>query len=181
MKGPESFQAELNVDVTFYVPPVGDSLLIGFGRDADATGRVRGLQVSLFDVSKLADPRRLDVMQLSGSGGGWWSGSSAAEWDHHAFSYFADHQLLALPVLDGGWWTGQAKLDLIRIDSGKFKLIGQIKHTGTVLRSVQIGDFIYSIGTDAVKVVAIDAPGTELVSVTLPQDTSRPPDEFMIM
>jgi uncharacterized secreted protein with C-terminal beta-propeller domain len=159
-----------------YLHPIDNNLLIGFGRNADASGHVMGLQVSLFDVSNIADPQRIDVMQLSG-GDGWWSGSSAAEWDHHAFSYFADQGVLALPVLDNGWWNGNAKLDVIKVDpTTGFTLLGEIDHQGEVQRSIEIGDYLYSIGTDAVKVVSMTDPSQQVAEVTLTPTPTPTPD-----
>jgi hypothetical protein len=43
-----------------YLHPIGDGLLLGLGQNADADGRQLGLQLSLFDVTDPADPRRLD-------------------------------------------------------------------------------------------------------------------------
>ncbi|MCZ7528865.1 MAG: beta-propeller domain-containing protein [Acidimicrobiia bacterium] len=61
-----------------YLHPAGDGLLIGVGQDATDTGMTQGTQISLFDVSDLSDPRRIDQVNLR-------SGSSPAEFDHHAF------------------------------------------------------------------------------------------------
>ena len=42
-----------------YLHPVGDGLLLGVGQDATEQGLRSGAQVSLFDVSDPASPRRL--------------------------------------------------------------------------------------------------------------------------
>jgi uncharacterized secreted protein with C-terminal beta-propeller domain len=63
-----------------YLHPIGDGLILGVGQDADLQGRTKGLQMSLFDVSDPAAPRRLDQVALPG---GW----SDVEGDHHAFTY----------------------------------------------------------------------------------------------
>jgi uncharacterized secreted protein with C-terminal beta-propeller domain len=73
-----------------YLHPAGDNLLIGVGQDADAGGRTRGLQVSLFDVSDPAAPRRLQQAVLPGA-------SSEAEWDHHAFLWWSAASLAVVP------------------------------------------------------------------------------------
>lgn len=64
-----------------YLHPVGDGLLLGLGQDADKTGRTKGTQLSLFDVSDPAHPSRLDQVAMDG-------GYSQAENDHHAFTYW---------------------------------------------------------------------------------------------
>ena len=70
-----------------YLHPVGDGKLLGLGQDADKNGRTSGLQLSLFDVSDPAAPRRIDQLTVRGA---W----SDVEGDHHAFS-FSDGMALA--------------------------------------------------------------------------------------
>jgi hypothetical protein len=77
-----------------YLHPVGDSQLIGVGQEADRNGRARGTQVSLFDVSNPAKPRRLAHYVLPRT---W----SAAQNDPHAFLYWPATGLLAIPVTGG--------------------------------------------------------------------------------
>jgi len=74
-----------------YLHPVGDGLLLGVGQDATETGRRTGAQASLFDVSDPAQPRRLDQVALG-------QGSSAAEFDHHAFLWWEPRGLAVLPL-----------------------------------------------------------------------------------
>jgi hypothetical protein len=66
-----------------YLHPAGGDTLLGVGRDADARGTAKGLQVSLFDVSDPASPKRLDRADLPGA---W----SDVEGDHHAFTLAGD-------------------------------------------------------------------------------------------
>ena len=87
----------------------------------------------------------------------------------HAFSYFPDEKILAVPILDWGWWNGQGKLALLKLDeTSGFTKLADIQHNGEVLRSLRIDHFIYSIGTDAVKVISLDNPNGILTSVDLP-------------
>jgi uncharacterized secreted protein with C-terminal beta-propeller domain len=81
-----------------YLHPLGDELLLGVGQDATAEGRQLGTQVSLFDVSSLAKPARLHQRTLADGG------SSEAEWDHHAFLWWAPTKLAVLPLED--WAAG---------------------------------------------------------------------------
>jgi uncharacterized secreted protein with C-terminal beta-propeller domain len=161
-----------------YLHPVGENLVIGFGRDADANGHVLGLQASLFDVSDLQDPKLIGTykFQDDSSHPGWFWTSSGAEWDHHAFNYFPDEKVLAVPILDWGWWNGQGKLALLKLDeSTGFTKLADIQHNGEVSRSLRIDHFIYSIGTDAVKVISLDDPETILTSVDLPNSPDPDP------
>ena len=70
-----------------YLHPVGEGRLLGVGQDADEDGRVKGTQISLFDVSDPANPQRIDQVTLEG---GW----SQAEGNHLAFT-FTDGTALA--------------------------------------------------------------------------------------
>ncbi len=74
-----------------YLHPAGDGRLIGVGQDATEDGRQLGTQVALFDVSDPAAPTRLAQATLPNA-------SSAAEWDHRAFLWWADDGLVAVPV-----------------------------------------------------------------------------------
>ena len=77
-----------------YLHPLGDGLVMGIGQDADETGRTTGSQVSIFDVSDLSNPVRVQQHTFA-------SGYSEAEYDHRAFLYWAPSGLTVLPVQ---WW-----------------------------------------------------------------------------
>jgi hypothetical protein len=74
-----------------YLHPVGDGLLIGVGQDATETGSRTGLQVALYDVKDPAAPTRVAQAVLPGAG-------SDAEWEHHAFLWWPDTGLIAIPM-----------------------------------------------------------------------------------
>ena len=74
-----------------YLHPIGDGKLIGVGQDATEEGRTTGTQVALFDVSDPAAPARIAQAVLPNA-------SSEAEWDHHAFLWWAETGLVAIPV-----------------------------------------------------------------------------------
>jgi len=74
-----------------YLHPVSATRLIGVGQNADSVGHVLGTQVSLFDVSDLAQPSRLATYALASS-------VSAAGMDPHAFLYWPANQLVVVPI-----------------------------------------------------------------------------------
>jgi hypothetical protein len=74
-----------------YLHPLGNGRLIGVGQEADANGRVQGTQVSLFDVSNPAAPKRLSRFHVQ-------YGHSEAEFDPHAFLYWRASNLLVIPM-----------------------------------------------------------------------------------
>ena len=76
-----------------YLHPLGDGLLLGVGQDATEEGRRTGVQLSLFDVSNLPKPVRLDQHAV---GGNSWT---AVEGDHHAFLWWAPERLAVIPAV----------------------------------------------------------------------------------
>lgn len=151
-----------------YLHPLDATRLLGIGRDVDPTsGRILGLQLSIFDVGDPANPRRTATYTFAGDG---WESWSEALWDHHALGWFAGQRILALPVQQGSWWEGSHGLVVFRIDldgAGGFTNLGQIVHADPVRRSLRIGDHLYSISAGQVKVHRIDDPTTEVGATTL--------------
>jgi hypothetical protein len=80
-----------------YLHPISDTLVLGVGQDATEDGGQTGSKVSLFDVSDRANPREVDVWTLPTS-------SSAAEFDHRAFLWWADTSTAVLPLTS---WSDQ--------------------------------------------------------------------------
>jgi hypothetical protein len=106
-----------------YLHPVAEGLLLGIGQDATEQGQTLGTQVSLFDVSDLDAPRRIANTTMQG-------GYSDAEYDHHAFLWWAPTGLAMLPVntwSDTGAWSGAIGF---HVDTGARTLdrIGQVSH-----------------------------------------------------
>ena len=79
-----------------YLHPIGDGLLLGVGQDADDEGRIKGTQVSVFDVSDLANPVRTHQFSLPENS------SSEVEYNHKAFLYWEPTGMVVLPF---GWWS----------------------------------------------------------------------------
>ncbi len=75
-----------------YLHPVGEDLLLGVGQSATDEGETRGTQLSLFDVSDLAAPRRVVNLEL---GRGY---DSPAEYDHRAFLFWPQTGLVVVPL-----------------------------------------------------------------------------------
>lgn len=79
-----------------YLHPVADGRLVGVGQDATEDGRQLGTQVSLFDVSDLADPQRIATFGIDNA-------SSEVEFDPHAFLYWPQDELLVVPLHPAFW------------------------------------------------------------------------------
>ncbi|MFC3984229.1 MULTISPECIES: beta-propeller domain-containing protein [Streptosporangium] len=147
-----------------YLHPAGDGRLIGIGQEANTEGRTLGTQVSLFDVSDPANPRRLSQMFQKDSG-------SEAEWDPHAFLYWAKTGMAVLPL---NTWDGTANTTgsalVLKIDDSAVTRTGTVVHPKpkpvkkgepilfdpTVRRAVVIGDGLWTFSEQGVKVNAMD-------------------------
>jgi hypothetical protein len=121
-----------------YLHPASSSQLIGIGQSADSMGHVGGMQVSLFDVSDLAAPTRLATYALKG-------GSSAAEFDPHAFLYWPSASLMVVP-LDGGSSNGDL---VLRVSGGSLTQVGLLQQPvpqgWTIQRSLVIGGTLWTV------------------------------------
>ncbi|MBL9037136.1 MAG: beta-propeller domain-containing protein, partial [Archangium sp.] len=89
-----------------YLHPIDADHLLTIGTYVPETGndwRARALQLAIFDVSDLANPRQT-FTQLVGNAYGW----SEAQNEHKAFNYFPAKKLLAIPFAswESSWDTG---------------------------------------------------------------------------
>lgn len=148
-----------------YLHPVGDGLLLGIGQDADELGRVGGFQIALFDVSDLARPQQLQKLVVA-------NGSSIAEDDHHAFTWWAEGGLAMVP-LDG--------LSVFSVDPAGIAERGRITHptdegragrcvpgiecddtvvlyeSSAIQRSLVVGDDVVTLSSAGVKLSSVDS------------------------
>ena len=170
-----------------YLQPIDETHLLAIGRGADErTGLFQELQVSIFDVSDLANPQLVHRYAFEGgrstetpaTGNRWTRGDG----DHHAVSYFADQQILALPIFsaEANWWTpsgadtgtlfpvGHGGLQVFKIDVDTgFTPIGVIEHESPVERSVRIGDRLFAVSSGAVSVHELADPTVQLGEVSI--------------
>ncbi|AGL21654.1 beta-propeller domain-containing protein [Actinoplanes sp. N902-109] len=123
-----------------HLQPAGDGRLIGIGQEADPAGQVRGTQVSLFDVSDPAAPRRLAQHEITGA-------QSEAEFDPHALLWWPATKLLVLPLysyvsVDGGNPTASGVA--LRVTDQGVTQQGELTRPG-VRRSLVIGDVLWTL------------------------------------
>jgi uncharacterized secreted protein with C-terminal beta-propeller domain len=71
-----------------YLHPISDNMILTIGRDTD----INGLMITLFDISDFQNPSRLSNYSISADS------YSQAEYNHHAFTWFAAEDMLAIPV-----------------------------------------------------------------------------------
>jgi uncharacterized secreted protein with C-terminal beta-propeller domain len=152
-----------------YLHPIDETHLIGIGRNAD-----NGVQLSLFDVRDIANPRRLATYDVPTKRGGGWT-NSFAEHNHLAFSYFPAQGVLAFPVDLESWDDNgsttlrESRLEVVKVDpeDGFARLGGIVHEDDTILRSVRIGQKVFSIGTQVIKVGPLDDPSDVLATIEL--------------
>jgi hypothetical protein len=110
-----------------YLHPIGEGLILGIGQDADEQGRTRGAQVSVFDVSDLANPTRIHQYTLKDS-------FSEVEWDHRAFLYWAPEEIAVMPVswwdqdAQSGSWDGRTGAFVLSVGAGGIRQRATIEH-----------------------------------------------------
>ncbi|MEX2171752.1 MAG: beta-propeller domain-containing protein [Pirellulales bacterium] len=157
---------------TSYMQFIDANHLLTVGRNTPM-GMSGPTQVSLFDISDLAQPRRIAEYTFERFS------TSEAEIDHHAFGYYAEHGLLGMPVgriyyeridTDGDGYRETRRavkenlLVVFNVDATasepdeRLALVSEIQHATPVRRSGYIGDKLYSISGDGVKVVDVSAP-----------------------
>jgi hypothetical protein len=157
-------------------------------------------QVSLFDIGDLQQPEQIAQYTFEKFS------TSEAEVDHHAFGYYSEFGLLAMPVsiahtvrvdLDGDGYAETSRVDndfelaVFSIDvnaanpADRLTLKTEIEHDDTVRRSGFIGDKLYSIANGSIKVVNIADPDNVVAQLTIPPSENPPfsvihPDYFLL-
>jgi hypothetical protein len=84
-----------------YLHPLSPGRLLGVGQNVTDEGDFLGTQVSLFDISNLAQPIRLYERTILNA-------QSSAELDHHAFLHWPAENLVVLPISIYAPKTGKA-------------------------------------------------------------------------
>jgi uncharacterized secreted protein with C-terminal beta-propeller domain len=176
-----------------YLQLVDETHLMGIGRGANEdNGMFEELQVSIFDIGDLSDPQLVDRYSFGGgrttataaTGDRWALGDG----DHHAVSYFASEQMLAVPIFTadpGTWWGedveplfehGHGGLQVFRIDStGQLDPIALIEHDELISRAVQVGDQLYALSAGAVTVHSLEDPEAQLGELAIGADAGDAP------
>jgi uncharacterized secreted protein with C-terminal beta-propeller domain len=121
-----------------YLHPIGDHRLIGIGQDATEQGRVQGTQVSLFDVSDPAAPKQVAKATLPAS-------QSEAEFDHHAFLWWAKTGLTMVPVQS--YQDGTSGAVGFTVDGDSVTELGRVQHRDRVpiRRSIVVGERVLTL------------------------------------
>lgn len=170
-----------------YLHPYDDDTLIGIGKDTEALPnggvRTKGLKFSLFDVSNVKAPREIDTYLIGDLGS-----DSIALYDHKAFLFAANKNMLVIPVSitkamqpDSYGKLSFSGALVLKVTKSGFELKGQVDHSdggrvsgvdpfngyeyydNTVKRSLYIDDNLYTFSNQYLKINKI----SDLQSVKL--------------
>ena len=157
-----------------YLHPYDQNTLIGFGRQTATTDKgqvvTKGLKVSLFDVSDVANPREKSTVELGGQGS-----DSPALYDHKAFLLAKSKDRLVIPVyltkVGGTWGDYQdSGAEVLAINANGLRDLGLISHHrpgatpynwvnqnddfygDTVKRGLYIDENLYTVSDNYVKI-----------------------------
>ena len=157
-----------------YLHPISDDLLIGVGQDATEAGRTQGTQISLFDVSDPANPRRLHAQRVAGE-----YASSEAEYDHHAFLWWPKTNLAVIPV---SVYDGERSFNGaigFRVGRSGIEEAGRASHEPSgygIRRSLVVADDLFTVSDAGVEQGDIlSLAEKSFVAFPQPQPESAPP------
>ncbi|MCK5149498.1 beta-propeller domain-containing protein [Candidatus Pacearchaeota archaeon] len=150
-----------------YLHPYDENHIIGIGKEATEQGRIQGVKIALFDVSDVENPIEKAKYEVKGR----WSNSNAL-YDHKAFLFDKDRELLVLPMSYSEEWTnteGVRKYEhwqgsfVFKINQDTIELKGKIDHKENtteqgyyygpyaVQRSLYMDDTLYTISRTMIK------------------------------
>jgi inhibitor of cysteine peptidase len=150
-----------------YLHPYDENIIIGIGRDATDMGQQQGLKISLFDVTNPEKPRELAKWVADEQ-----YSQSAAEYEHKAFLFDKEKELLVIPAYsyDYDYRSGSRQnyngAMVFRITADDIEMRGIIDHSSgtgeqyyygpSVERSLWIDDLLYTKSPNLIRVNELD-------------------------
>ena len=170
-----------------YLHPYDKDIVIGIGQDASETGRIRGLKISLFDVSDVSKPKEIAKFITEDK-----YAQSTALWEHKAFLFSKEKNLLVIPAYSQEyrpWGESSASYNgafVFKITKDSIELRGLIDHSNNnmywqpqvgqpqVERSMYINELLYTKSPRLLRINRIDDLSS-VKNITLESpDTSVP-------
>jgi uncharacterized secreted protein with C-terminal beta-propeller domain len=148
-----------------YMQKWGDGLLLGFGPDADDSGRTTGLKLTMFDNSDPDNLKELSTITINSSGDETYSEdiSSDAVWERKALIIDPQKNIIGFPVYRGIWnatteiYTSKQYYSFYSFENGMLNSLGDIyfdmNSDCEVMynRAVMIGEYVYMLSCDEFK------------------------------
>ncbi len=148
-----------------YLHPYKDNWLIGIGKETIDNGEqgitIKGLKLSLFDVSDPAKPQEVSQLILGGPGS-----DSSALYDYKAFTFIPDKDLFVIPMSLNNLSAYQLEfqgLGVFKIENNKLSELGRVYHplseeqkklgysfSEPIQRGLYINDYLYSTSNSLV-------------------------------
>lgn len=140
-----------------YLHPISDNLILGVGQDTKESewgGMVNnGVKISLFDVSDYNDPKEVSTYKVFSE-----NSQTPIQNDHKAFLYIPKENLVVIPVLDYYYTENSNKINFYVLEIKENELLEKAilshssnKNYSSLLRSLYIGDELYTISDDLIK------------------------------
>ncbi len=110
-----------------YLHPYDEDTIIGIGHDATERGMQLGLKISLFDVSDVSKPKEIVKFSTDER-----FSRSTALYNHHAFLFSKEKNLLVIPVYSGYYAESEKTYNgafVFHITKDEIKLRGLIDHS----------------------------------------------------
>jgi uncharacterized secreted protein with C-terminal beta-propeller domain len=135
-----------------YLHPTDDGRLLGVGQNVDGQQRVSGVQVSLFDVSRPTEPRRLDVVTRART-------PSETPIDPHAFLYWPATRTAVVPL--SSWTAEESGAALVlHVDRTGLRVAGTVRNPATavggydagIIRSLVVGSDLWTMSGAGLRV-----------------------------
>jgi uncharacterized secreted protein with C-terminal beta-propeller domain len=137
-----------------YLHDAGDGRLIGVGQQANAQGRVAGMQVSLFDVGDPTSPERASQVVVPHAVG-------ENDVDPHAFLYWQPTGLIVVPL--DSWSNNAGRVLVLRLDGTNLTKLGTIANPKSgpasylgIRRSVLVNGMLWTLSNGGVKITQPD-------------------------
>jgi uncharacterized secreted protein with C-terminal beta-propeller domain len=155
--------------VSDYLHPYDDTHIIGVGNNASENGRINGLKLSLFDVSDFANPKEVSTYVIGGTGV---YASSDALYDHKAFLFSKDKNLMVIPISintyskdwqQSSYWQGAyvfnvdltngivARGNVTHINETANKTEYYYDYNAQIRRSLYMDDVLYTLSGKMIK------------------------------
>ena len=162
-----------------YMQSWGEGLLFGFGQDANDTGRITGVRMTMFDNSDPNDLKAADVYTWDNIYyDEYYTGtefSSTAVWDRKALLIAPEKNLIGVPInimkYSDDWYDREntTKYEFFSFEDGSFVHKGEISETFSDVdtkgfsdynRALYIGGYVYTLSDN--KFVSADIETLEI-------------------
>ena len=144
-----------------YLHPYDENTLIGIGHDTTARGRIKGLKISLFDISDFEHPKEIARFVTDER-----YAQSTALYEHKAFLFSKEKELMVIPAYSYDYRSrkGYNGAFVFRVTRNKIELRGLIDHSMSeknfygpaVERSLWIEDLLYTKSQGLLRINKID-------------------------